>query len=289
MLKNLNQVKTGYTHCGVFHSDDVFATALLRMINPNIEVVRVNKAPADSDDVIIFDIGLGEYDHHQPDRAVRPMEDGWYIDKSNNEVKQIPYCSFGLLWRDYGRLLCPNPKAWKKVDHDLVIPTDRADNGAGISTLSNALGQLNPSWNGTATSDEMFWKAEKVAEILLQSYIDRANAEVAAESVVLSSPVIDGNILVLEQYIPWQTVVVEQMPNILFVVHPSNRGGYAVQTVPTELGSFEKRKLFPIEWLGNPVEELGMFFCHTGNFTLSCHTQGQAIHVAQIAAGRTAA
>lgn len=289
MLKNLNQIKTGYTHVGTFHCDDVFAAALLRMINPNIEIVRTNEAPDDTDNIIVFDIGYGEYDHHQPNKAVRPIEDGLYMDKTTGRLTQIPYCSFGLLWRDYGRLLCPVRKAWKKVDRDLVMPTDRADNGAGISTLSNAIAQLNPAWNRRESEDEKFQFAMGIAESILWNYIQRANAETEAETVVLESPVVDGNILILEQYVPWQTTVVEQMPEILFVVHPSNRGGYAVQTVPAALGSFEKRKLFPEEWLGHPDESLGMTFCHTGNFTLSCKTQGQAIHVARIAAERKSA
>ena len=82
---------------------------------------------------------------------------------------------------------------------------------------------------------------------------------------------------------PWQEVVVTEMPEILFVVFPSARGGYNVQTVPTELGSFTGRKLFPERWLGNPDASLGMTFCHPGNFLLATETEEQSINCAKIA------
>lgn len=292
MLKNLNQVTTGYTHASVFHADDVFSAALLTTINPAIDIQRVLSVQdiVNDDSVIIFDIGGGEYDHHQKDKALRSMEDGYYTDKATGEVKAFPYCSFGLLWRDYGRLLCPNPKAWKKVDRDLVLPIDKADNGVFGSTLASAIGQFNPAWNNDAMDqDECFTLAQSVARTILHNYIERANAEAEAEAAILKSQVIDGNILVLDQYMPWQATVVEQMPEILYIVFPSQRGGYNVQTVPVSGGSFTPRKGFPTEWLGNPDSSLGMYFCHPGNFLLSCNEKDQAIRCAQIAAGKDAA
>ena len=289
MLKNLNQVKTGYTHAGVFHADDVFSAALLKMLNPHIAIERVLEAPADSDDVIIFDIGRGRYDHHQNERELRPLEDGYYWDKDRIQ-RQIPYCSFGLLWRDYGRLLCPTDRAWKKVDRDLVLGIDKADNGCGANALSTALGTLNPVWDDQVSiPDECFEMAEVLATQILLGFVEKANAEARAEKLVLGSTVIDGKILVLDRYAPWQDVVTNQMLEILYCVYPSNRGGYNVQTVPLESGSSVPRKGFPAEWLGNPVKAMGMTFCHPGNFILSTTTLEEAIACAQAAIQNTAA
>ena len=289
MLKNLNTVKTGYTHAGVFHADDVFSAAFLKMLNPHITIERVLEAPADNDDVIIFDIGRGRYDHHQNGKELRSFDDGYYWDKDRIQ-RQIPYCSFGLLWRDYGRLLCPAEKAWKKVDRDLVIGIDKNDNGCCSNTLSAAIGTLNPVWDDKESiPDECFGMAEVLATQILRGYIEKANAEARAETLVLNSPVIDGKILVLDRYAPWQDVATNQMLEILYCVYPSNRGGYNVQTVPVESGSFLPRKGFPQEWLGNPVKEMGMTFCHPGNFILSTETLDQAIACAQAAIQNTAA
>ena len=55
-----------FTHSGKFHADDVFSSALLLYLNPEITITRGSKVPEDYDG-IVFDIGRGEYDHHQKD------------------------------------------------------------------------------------------------------------------------------------------------------------------------------------------------------------------------------
>ena len=54
----------GFTHGGVFHADDVFATALLTMLNPDIRVDRGPRVP-DSFEGIVYDVlyvsGSGSY------------------------------------------------------------------------------------------------------------------------------------------------------------------------------------------------------------------------------------
>lgn len=61
-----------FTHGGIFHADDVFSAALLRMMNPDIFIERGNQVP-DGYDGLVFDIGGGAFDHHQEDRRVREM------------------------------------------------------------------------------------------------------------------------------------------------------------------------------------------------------------------------
>ena len=50
------------THSGKFHADDVFSSALLKIINPNIKIIRAFDVPKDFDG-IVFDIGCGKFDH----------------------------------------------------------------------------------------------------------------------------------------------------------------------------------------------------------------------------------
>ncbi len=69
---------------GKFHADDIFSSALLLYLNPEIQITRGNQVPEEYDG-IVFDIGRGAYDHHQKDSRVR--ENG------------IPYAAFGLLWK----------------------------------------------------------------------------------------------------------------------------------------------------------------------------------------------
>ena len=88
LLEKINQTNaSAFTHSGKFHADDVFSAALLLYLNPEITIIRGNKVPDDYEG-IVFDIGRGEFDHHQKDSRIR--ENG------------IPYAAFGLLWEVLG-------------------------------------------------------------------------------------------------------------------------------------------------------------------------------------------
>ena len=80
----------GFTHAGKFHADDVFATALLKIVRPDIKITRGFVVPDDFDG-IVYDIGFGIFDHHQEPRETRP--------------NGVPYAAFGLLWRVLARFL----------------------------------------------------------------------------------------------------------------------------------------------------------------------------------------
>ena len=60
----------GFTHAGKFHADDVFASALLQIIRPDIRITRGFVVPDDFDG-IVYDIGFGMFDHHQEPREYR--------------------------------------------------------------------------------------------------------------------------------------------------------------------------------------------------------------------------
>ena len=91
------------THAGRFHADDVFSTALLRILNPQIQVQRVPQLP-EGFAGLAFDIGWGEFDHHQQGAPVR--ENG------------VPYAAFGLLWRRFGLQLLEAGEA-RRFDEQL--------------------------------------------------------------------------------------------------------------------------------------------------------------------------
>ena len=67
----------GFTHAGKFHADDVFATALLQILRPDIKITRGFVVPDDFDG-IVYDIGFGMFDHHQEPRecGLRPAVAG---------------------------------------------------------------------------------------------------------------------------------------------------------------------------------------------------------------------
>lgn len=69
-MKNLLKVKTGIIHSGRFHLDDVLSTVLITELNPNINIIRVGQYEADdnNESEIVFDIGLGKFDHYDINR-----------------------------------------------------------------------------------------------------------------------------------------------------------------------------------------------------------------------------
>ena len=89
----------GFTHGGKFHADDVFSTALLQIVRPDIQVTRGFVVPDDFDG-IVYDVGGGMFDHHQEPRETRP--------------NGVPYAAFGLLWRT-ARGRASGPPAGRKL------------------------------------------------------------------------------------------------------------------------------------------------------------------------------
>jgi uncharacterized UPF0160 family protein len=116
----------GVTHPGTFHADDVCATALLRLVDPDFPVLRYETSPdQEPGDVLVFDEGYGKFDHHQMDAEVR--DDG------------IPYSSFGLLWRELGGRVCSSKEAAEQFERLVVEPVDWQDNTGEHSTLAGVV------------------------------------------------------------------------------------------------------------------------------------------------------
>lgn len=145
----------GLTHPAKFHADDILSACLLRLVNPTIKIVRSNVIPTNFSG-IIFDIGLGDYDHHQFDAKVR--ESG------------IKYAAFGLLWKDLSYLFMDDIHA-KLFDAAFVSEIDRCDNGPDTNLLSSSIELFNPTWNSAENPDIQFEKAVGVFTVVLRSLI----------------------------------------------------------------------------------------------------------------------
>lgn len=159
MEKNelLKKIKTGYgiTHPATFHADDILSACLLRLINPDIKIIRSDKIPED-ENVIVFDIGLGAYDHHQENSKIR--ENG------------IKYAAFGLLWKDLSFYFMDDIHA-KLFDEAFIQEIDRCDNGPDKNLLSSIIGIFNPTWNGNEDADEKFEQTVSIFQPMLESLI----------------------------------------------------------------------------------------------------------------------
>ena len=294
MTTNVTQA-TVITHSGTFHSDEVLATVILEKVLGNITICRTFKVPEElADDVIVYDIGFGMYDHHQ---------------KGGNGAREngVPYAAAGLIWKDFGRQLvadtCNPDLVWNLIDRDLIQGIDATDNGkipkvdypAQAMTFSQAISSFNPNWDSEMSTDDAFAKAVEFAKIVfdnvLANTVSKANAQDIVDEAIESSV---NNIMVLDRFVPWQEFIFSSTNNkasdILFVVFPSNRGGYNWQCVPDALGSFGMRKAVPDEWKGlrdlelqNVTGVATASFCHPEGFIGGATTLEDAIALAKLA------
>lgn len=254
-----------FTHAGQFHADDVFSAALLKIIYPDIKIIRGNEVPENFDG-IVFDIGFGEFDHHQ----------------KNNEIRKngIPYASFGKLWRKFGPELV-SQRSVVKIDKCLCSLIDNSDNTGKFDTLATAIKSMNASWNDNSDNYSEFLSAVNVAKTLLLATIKRINNEELAENYLKTAVLNNNNgIVVLKKFVPWKTLI---GTDIKFVIYPANRGGYNAQIVadinhPATWG-------FPPEWYGLTKESLvevsgikELNFCHSSGFVLNASTLESAIN-----------
>lgn len=266
---------SAFTHSGKFHADDVFSSALLLYLNPEITITRGNKVPDDFDG-IVFDIGRGRYDHHQKDSRIR--ENG------------IPYAAFGLLWKELGCDILGSELA-EKFDEAFVQPLDNNDNTGEKNELASLIGSFNPSWDENGGTDEAFFRAVSVAGMILENkfarYLGNERADKRIEEVLETrNQTGDSRILVLPEFIPCQKRLSET--EVAFVIFPSNRGGYCIQPQKKEY-SLNYKCSFPSEWLGLENEELqketglsSATFCHKGGFLMSVGDLADAIRACQI-------
>lgn len=274
LLEKIRQKdSSAFTHSGKFHADDVFSAALLLYLNPEITIIRGNKVPDDYKG-LVFDIGRGQYDHHQKDSRVR--ENG------------VPYAAFGLLWEALGAEILGAELA-EKFDESFVQPLDNNDNTGEKNELATLIGNFNPGWDSKDSNDQAFFQAVSVAGMILENKFERYHGNERADKRVEEvleehqralktgdTPAENTNILVLPEFIPCQKRLSET--SIAFVIFPSNRGGYCIQPQKKEY-SMNYKCSFPSQWLGLEGEELiaatgleSAVFCHKGGFLMTCGT-----------------
>ena len=283
----LNKIRThnaiAFTHSGKFHADDVFSSALLLYLNPELTILRGNRVPDDFEG-IVFDIGRGKYDHHQKDSRIR--ENG------------VPYAAFGLLWEELGPEILGDELS-RKFDEAFVQPLDNNDNTGEKNELATLIGNFNPAWDAEGGSDEAFFQAVSVAGMILENKFERYRGNERADKRVeeiydrhqqafhdREKHRDDARILILPEFVPCQKFLSETQ--IAFVIFPSNRGGYCIQPQKKEY-SMNYKCSFPPEWLGLENEELreatGLKtanFCHKGGFLMTTGELADAVQACKL-------
>lgn len=261
-----------YVHSGIFHADDVFCCAFLKLYGMELETLRVPEVTEEmrneavAGEAIIADIGgiydprRNMFDHHQYSAPVR--KDG------------IKYAGFGLIVENIWK----EEWTWKdRFVNEFVKPIDATDNGQSNFFLSKLIKEFVPNWNSDADMDSAFFQAVEFAYGILKRDFARnaaiRDAEIEIET--LAGEAKDG-ILVLEKYIPFDTCLDSTM-GVKAVVYPSNRSGYDCRIVSIEVGRKEMAGTFHKLRAGAG----GCTFLHKDGFLASFETLEQAVEAAK--------
>lgn len=269
------------------------ATAILKEIY-DLEVVRTRDHKVLKELDLVYDVGGGEFDHHDIQKVYR--ESG------------TPYAACGLIWRSFGKeviqskdqTLTPEEidNIFKYMDAVLMEGIDAIDNGLKTGeveiptmNITSIISGFNPPWDSNISEEAAFDKAVKFASSVLVNMLDQKLSVIRARGNVTDAyehremP----EIMVLDAYCPWgQTLQeIDTDKEVLFVVYP-NRDGYAVQTVRKGKGTMEARKDLPKAWAGKRDTELGEIigvddatFCHPARFIAGARSYESAMEMAR--------
>lgn len=283
------------THGVNFHNDDLFAVAtlllLFKKISPEekINVVRTKDFNPEGwkDADFVLDIGRiyapakNRFDHHQ---------EGGAGARDNG----IPYATFGLVWKKFGKKIAGSQEVADYVDRKLVQPIDAEDNGVElygelkfkkvgpfviqdyVYMMCDKANDEHKKTGDVKVFDKMFKKLLPFAEELIEGIIEKGKYKVVmrkkAEALVKKAK--DKRIIIMEDFIGFDF---SDFPEPLVVVYPDRRvkGNWGAKTVKKDdrRDKFDARMYFPKEWAGKSEEELARvsgvpdaYFCHNGRF-----------------------
>ncbi len=286
------------THGAKFHADDVFSTVIMAKVIEDMKLIRVLDVPDNQESKMIFDIGAGEFDHHQK---------GGNGERSNG----IRYAAFGLLWKKFGREYLKKigakeefiDLAWELLDSEFVQFVDSIDNGQlnfdkieiPVVTVSDIIGNYNPNWNEDNDYDSCFLEAFEIAEKIWNQKVKSVLSKLEAKEFI--EVAIDESseaYIILNQYMPYQDFVINsknpKAKEILYAIYPSNRGGYGIQAIQKASNTFENRKPFPESWAGLRDADLQKVtgvktarFCHNARFLCTVENLEDAIKIVKLA------
>ncbi len=291
------------THSGIFHADDIFATATLNLYfkNKDKKIKLIHKRSFDSKDIakadIVYDIGMNynpkklRFDHHQNDSK---------LIRSNG----IPYAAFGLVFKHFGpeliSMLSGNKnKSFIKDCYDvmekrLIQHVDGMDNGTltykqnfegvDIATIDNyfQMCKVNIKTENPKDIDKKFFELVKFAEVFLENVImysiNAGNEKALAIKAYKKAK--DKRFIICDKFYNYNF---NNFPEPLLVVYPDLRGNWSAKVVEKGDELYNARFYFPEKWRGLVDGELdkvtgieGGKFCHKTGF-LAVHKTREGI------------
>ncbi len=265
------------THSGKFHADEVFGTAVLRTLYPELEVVRSRDPDVMRDADFVYDVGgiydhnIRRYDHHQ--LGARKRNNG------------LTYSAFGLIWLHYGLDYCGGDEGvHKAIDDQLVRGIDAGDNAERVETpdpraaeygISQVIEQLNPIPGSGESYDGQFSIAVERASSILSRLYTKTKVQLEGASEILAAHLTSPNrrYVVMDHLVELSDTVSE-ISDLDYVVFPEPvNQTWQVFAVPVLGEPFAQKHPLPQEWAGLMNEALAKvsevpdaMFCHKNRF-----------------------
>ncbi len=230
LTDNLNEANC-VTHSGTFHVDDVIATIFLSKIFDKIILIRIPSIEnIQTKNKVVYDIGFGEFDHHQKNR-------------NGKRLNGIYYSSIGLLWKKYGKKYLRKQnvydidKTFNYIDEELIQYIDATDNMQQEylkSKISPDFIKLyNPQWNENISENESFINVLKFADEFWNVYIKHAIAEVEAIQIILDKVNTSENIYAtFDKDFPYRKAIkFIRNKKVKYLIFKSKRQGYDIRAL----------------------------------------------------------
>lgn len=263
---NLNKYNKIYIHSGSFNIDDVVSIALVKILNPNIEVIRTNSINASKDDEICLGIGNSGLNYHK-----KPYATDYYgnlLSLSSlmwDEIADDIMALYNINNVDeafemfYNKLI---KKICYTVRYNYDISNSFPENKI-ILNFNSILGNNNQNFN------EAVEVGKVIIENLLRKIIEEVDyGTIENEIWEKAKSTATNGIYILEQYIPWQNHLSKNQEDndVKVVIFKSNRSGYNVIS-----GNSEIFKISNCEHLS---------FCHPSGFMGIANDLNKAIQAA---------
>lgn len=278
------------THSGSFHSDEIFAIALIRIyVSDDISIVRTRDGELltqakNSKDTWVIDVGgvydpdALNFDHHQSS-----FTKSW--------IDGTPKSSIGIVW-DYlieNHYLTLPKKVLKKVEFNLIKRIDAHDNGVRSWGLSCIFGMYNRVDN----NDRQFLKAVNTAQDVIENSIHLSHTRIQEEDKFLSVlNNYDGTeMIILDEYISSASKSITYRTEALVYVMPCadiEANTWTAHAVSEKNSIFSSKCLAPEEWNGLTGDVLAevsgipdAIFSHKKGFMCVAQSKASAIKMAK--------
>jgi uncharacterized UPF0160 family protein len=278
------------THSGSFHSDEIFAIALIKtFVDEDVEIERTRNSKdldkyVSDKDVWVIDVG-GVYDpsnlnfdHHQS-----AFKKSW--------KNGTPMSSVGIVWEFLitHKFLVLKKSVRINLENMLIKKIDSHDNGVEAWSLSCIFTQYNRDDQNEAY--KKFLKAIEVAKDIVENMISQSN-QYAVESKKIKDLVKKlgkQEIIVSEEYLSKINNQLSKLktPKVYIMPTKDGLGNWIAHSVSEGGTGFVSRCLVPESLRGKTVEELtnkgwgDIVFAHKKGFIAVSTSKNGALKMAE--------